>query len=192
MPTLVNGTVLPNQNGKPNPYFEYQSSAESVMLNGVYSNQDEEIRVCKELLEYIYKDDSLSYYSGQTYQFRNGMNYKVKVNDYYRADSFQNQLIESYENVQGRVAPIITKLYNYDVDYFYNPYSNEGFYLGVAMREFSYWSLYEMFEKSCTDLDEWEILKAGGKFEYIPIDPEPDEPPEDNWEGWYPEEDPDL
>lgn len=192
MPTLVHGGVTANQNGVANPYFEYQSSAESIMLNAVYKNDLDVMKACKEFLEYVYKDVNLSYYTGQTYQYRSGMNYQVSSSDYYRADEFQNQLLQSYNMVKNRVAPVITKLYNYDVDYFYNPYMNEGYYLGEAMTEFAYWSLYEMFEKSCTDLEEWEILKSGGKFEYIPIDPEPTDPPEDSWEDWYPEEDPDL
>ena len=88
------------------------------------------------------------------------------------------QLYQSYKSITKKVAPVITNLYNYDVDYFYNPVANEGYYLGEYITRKLNADLYEIFLESCTDLEEWEILKAGKRFEYKPIDPEPEIDPD--------------
>lgn len=185
MPTKVMGSVAPNENLIPNPYFEYQGSADIVVINAFSNNDDGVIDACKDFLKFLYSDQYLSLYSTQSLNFKNGMDYTLTPDDEYSLDYFQQQMYQSYASVTNRVAPIITNLYNYDVDYFYNPYADEGLYLGEQVTKYKNVSLYEMFMQSCTDLDEWEILKAGKRFQYIPIDPEPEidpdapvEPPE--------------
>jgi hypothetical protein len=198
IPTKVYGTVEPNQNNKPNDYFEYQQFAGYVFMAQNTARDSGTDRICKEFLQYIYKDGNLSTFTGETLLFKTGMEYSVGMDQYYEQDTFGQSLIDSYNSIGKKAIPYISNLYNIDVDYYFDFDKGIDCYLCDAIK-ISYMNIYEIFLWSCTDTDEWEILKSGGRFEYdknVEMDGEEPTPPshgdeldgewEDEWEGLEP------
>lgn len=182
IPTKVYGTVEPNQNGKPNDYFEYQQYSGYVFMAQNTARDQGTDRICKEFLQYMYKDQNLSFYTGTTNLFRNGMNYQLTIDQYLAQNEFSKSLIDSYNSVSEKVSPYITNLYNVDVDYYFDFKKGIDCYLCDAIN-LRWTELYDIFVWSCTDTEEWEILKSGGRFEYdknVEVDGEEPEPPTHN------------
>lgn len=195
MPTMVFDSVSPNDDNLPNPYFENQDFANSVFIANSYMADQQTVNICKDFLAYMYKDANLSAYSGKSSSFKNGMTYPVRLKDYENQNEFEQSLIISHNAMQKTISPVLTKYYNTDVDYYFNFDLGIDMYLGELIKRVNYMSIYELFNWSCTDTDEWEILKNGGKFEYIETPPEyvdPENPTDDPTLFPPEEENPDL
>ena len=176
LPTRIKGTVTPNADGEPNATFTHCGLAGNMFLNERMSHDIGGMQICKEFIKYIFTERGLSTYTAKQGFTRTAMNYTVQEHYLMELNPYQISAMQCFLGEDRVISPIITNLYNTDVDYYYDYDKGIDGYLGQIINSNSSMSLYQLFDYSTTTLKEWEIFKSGGKLEYDR--PEEDQKPE--------------